>query len=166
MKGSGFTIDLSPLKAKLKVVESAAFKRSVARSAAQAALGQVEKAFRTEGAHYGEPWVPRAESTIKTLTARKRKKNGKLGNARKPKKLLVSSGTLRKSFYVEDSGADSFSIATPVRYAKYHEYGTQKMPSRPVMPIDPVLGKPRGEKVERAIREAVEARVKLALGMK
>jgi len=165
MKGSGFTIDLSPLKAKLKVVESSGFKRAVAQAAAQAALNQVGIAFETQGAHYGKAWAPRAASTTAALSARKRKKNGKLGKARTPKPLLVSTGTLKKSFFVDGSGGDAVAVATPVPYAKYHEYGTKKMPSRPVMPIDP-QGNPRGGKVEAAIKRAMETAAKQALGMK
>ena len=77
------------------------------------------------------------------LSARKRNKNGKLGKARTPKPLFVSTGTLKKSFFVDGAGNDSVAVATPVPYAKYHEYGTSKMPARPVMPIDP-QGNPRG----------------------
>lgn len=161
--GSGFTIDLSPLKAKQKLVESAEFKRAVAQAGAQAALGQVGMAFETQGAHYGEAWAPRAASTTAALSAKKRKKNGKLSKARTPKPLLVSTGTLKKSFFVVESGG-SFAVATPVGYAKYHEFGTSKMPARPVMPID-ASGNPRGGKVESAIKRAMEQRAKQMLGM-
>ena len=162
MAGGGFTIDLTPLKAMHEVVKSSEFRREVARAGAQEAVQQVEMAFRTGGAHYGDPWAPRSTSTAKALSARKRKKNGKLGKARTPKPLLVDTGTLRKSFFVEDAGGDAFSVATPVPYAKYHEYSTSKMPARPVMPTD-AAGNPRGAKVETAIKRAIKARAKQVL---
>lgn len=154
----GFTIDLTPLKVAQEVVKSIEFRREVSRAGAQAAVQQVDLAFRTGGSHYGDPWEPRSTSTAKALSARKRKKNGKLGKARTPKPLLVDTGTLRKSFFVSHAGGDAFSVATPVPYAKYHEYSTSKMPARPVMPID-AAGNPRGAKVETAIKRAMEARV-------
>ena len=83
MAGGGFTIDLTPLKAMHEVVKSSEFRREVARAGAQEAVQQVEMAFRTGGAHYGDPWAPRSTSTAKALSARKRKKNGKLGKARR-----------------------------------------------------------------------------------
>lgn len=211
----GFTIDLTPLKAMHEVVKSSEFRREVARAGAQEAVQQVEMAFRTGGAHYGDPWAPRSKRTMQAvgaastgartaqakaakfqreaieqdyasvwLTGNKREKaEAKAekarekarewrGKARKAsadaaagKPILVDTGTLRKSFFVEDAGGDAFSVATPVPYAKYHEYGTKKMPSRPVMPIDP-QGNPRGGKVEAAIKRAMETAAKRALGMK
>lgn len=166
MNVGGLTIDVSPLKAKLAAVKSAAFKRTVARAGANAAVQQAALAFRTEGAHYGAKWAPRAASTLKALSARKRTKKGKLSKkARTPKPILVSTGTLKKSFFVADGGGDSLDVATPVRYAKYHESGTPRMPARPVMPFDGD-GAPRGPRVEAAVRRAMEARAAEALGAK
>ena len=158
-----FTIDVSPLRAKLRAIGSVAAARMAARSGANAAVQQVGLAFRTEGAHYGAKWAPRAASTVKALSARRRKKNGKLGKARTPKPILRDTGTLMKSFFVADGGGDSFAVATPVRYAKYHESGTSKMPARPVMPFDKD-GNPRSPAVERAVRRAMEARIQSLLG--
>ena len=156
-----FTIDVSPLKAKQSLLGWLAF--AAARSGANAAVQQVGLAFRTEGAHYGAKWAPRKASTVKALSARRRKKNGKLGKARTPKPILRDTGTLMKSFFVADGGGDAFAVATPVRYAKYHESGTSKMPARPVMPFDKD-GNPRSPAVERAVRRAMEARIQSLLG--
>ncbi len=158
-----FTIDVSPLRAKLRAIGSVAAARMAARSGANAAVQQVGLAFRTEGAHYGAKWAPRKASTVKALSARRRKKNGKLGKARTPKPILRDTGTLMKSFFVADGGGDAFAVATPVRYAKYHESGTSKMPARPVMPFDKD-GNPRSPAVERAVRRAMEARIQSLLG--
>jgi phage gpG-like protein len=163
--GKFVTIDVSGLEAKRKAVETAAFKRVVSRAGAQAAVSQVGLAFRTEGAHYGAKWAPRAASTVKALSARKRKKNGKLGKARTPKPILRDTGTLMKSFFVQDGGGDAFAVATPVRYAKYHEAGTSKMPARPVMPFD-AAGNPRSPAVEKAVLRAMENMAKSVLGGK
>ena len=159
-----FTIDVSPLEAKIKAVQSTAAKRMAARSGANAAVQQVGLAFRTEGAHYGAKWAPRKASTVKGLSARRRKKNGKLGKARTPKPILRDTGTLMKSFFVADGGGDAFAVATPVRYAKYHESGVPgRMDPRPVMPFDKD-GNPRSSAVERAVRRAMEARIQSLLG--
>lgn len=160
-----FTIDVSPLRAKLRAIGSVAAARMAARSGANAAVQQVGLAFRTEGAHYGAKWAPRKASTVKALSARRRKKNGKLGKARTPKPILRDTGTLMKSFFVADGGGDSFAVATPVRYAKYHEHGVPKnnLDPRPVMPFDKD-GNPRSAAVERAIRRAMEARIQSLLG--
>ena len=143
-----FTIDVSPLRAKLRAIGSVAAARMAARSGANAAVQQVGLAFRTEGAHYGAKWAPRKASTVK---------------ARTPKPILRDTGTLMKSFFVADGGGDAFAVATPVRYAKYHETGTSEMPARPVMPFDKD-GNPRSPAVERAVRRAMEARIQSLLG--
>ena len=68
-----------------------------------------------------------------------------------------------RRFFVADGGGDAFAVATPVRYAKYHETGTSEMPARPVMPFDKD-GNPRSPAVERAVRRAMEARIQSLLG--
>ena len=157
MAGKCAVIGVEGVKARLERMKSAAFRRAVEEEGARAAADQVALAFRTEGAHYGEKWAPRKESTLRKLTARKRKKNGKPGKARTPKPLLRDTGTLSKSFFAKGS-----AVATPVEYAVYHEFGTKNMKARPVMPFDKD-GKPRSPAVERAVLRAMEAAARLEL---
>lgn len=206
--GRLFTIDLSPLKARLELAKSPAFARAVEEEGARAAADQVAIAFRTEGAHYGGKWAPRAKRTdqrigaadSKATAARAKERkfrreaveqdyatvwlSGKKkeraaakaekarakakewrGKARKAAAdavastpILVSTGTLRKSFF-----ATGGAVATSVAYAKYHEFGTSRMPARPVMPFDPE-GNPRGGKVGPAVQRAMENMAKRVLG--
>ena len=67
--GKLFTIDLSPMKAKLELAKSPALARAVEEEGARAAADQVALAFRTEGAHYGEKWAPRKERTEQRIGA-------------------------------------------------------------------------------------------------
>ena len=150
-------IGVEGVKARLASLAGDAVRRAVEGEGARAAADQVALAFRTEGAHYGEKWAPRKESTLKRLAARKRGKNGKPGKARKPKPLLRDTGTLSKSFFAKGS-----AVATSVPYAVYHEFGTKNMDARPLMPFDKA-GKPRSAAVESAVRRAMEKALESAL---
>lgn len=206
--GKPFTIDLSQLKARRDAVRSESFRGAVEAAGARAAADQVAIAFRTEGAHYGVKWAPRAKRTeqrvgaadSKAAAARAKaakfrreaverdyaavwlsgKKGEKAaaravkarakarewrGKARKAaadaaagKPILVDTGTLRKSFFAQGG-----NVATPVAYAEYHEFGTMRMPARPVMPFDEA-GNPRGEKAGGAVLRAMEDVARRVLG--
>ena len=208
--GKFFTIDLSPMKARLELAKSPAFARAVEEEGARAAVDQVALAFRTEGAHYGEKWAPRKEGTDRRIgaadskataarakaakfrreaveqdyatvwlsgkkreraAAKAEKARAKAkewrGKARKAAAdavastpILVSTGTLRKSFFAKDG-----AVATSVAYAVHHEFGTVHMDPRPVMPFDE-KGNPRGDKVGPAVQRAMENMAKRVLGGK
>ena len=74
--------------------------------------------------------------------------------------ILVSTGTLRKSFFAKDG-----AVATSVAYAVHHEFGTMHMDPRPVMPFDQE-GNPRSPAVEKAVQRAMENMAKRVLGGK
>ena len=75
--------------------------------------------------------------------------------------ILVSTGTLRKSFFAKDG-----AVATSVAYAVYHEFGIPgKMDPRPVMPFDQE-GNPRSPAVEKAVQRAMENMAQRVLGGK
>ena len=204
------TLDVSPVDAKIKLVQSDAFRRLVENEGARAAADQVAIAFRTEGAHYGEKWAPRKERTEQRIGAadakataarakaakfrreaveqdyatvwlsgkKKERAAAKAEKARAKAKewrgkarkaaadavastpILVSTGTLRKSFFAKDG-----AVATSVAYAVYHEFGTMHMDPRPVMPFDQE-GNPRSPAVEKAVQRAMENMAQRVLGGK
>jgi len=204
------TLDVSPVDAKIKLVQSDAFRRLVENEGARAAADQVAIAFRTEGAHYGEKWAPRKKGTDQRIGAadakataarakaakfrreaveqdyaavwlsgkKKERAAAKAEKARAKAKewrgkarkaaadavastpILVSTGTLRKSFFAKDG-----AVATSVAYAVYHEFGTMHMDPRPVMPFDQE-GNPRSPAVEKAVQRAMENMAQRVLGGK
>ena len=66
------------------------------------------------------------------LSARKRNKNGKFGKARTPKPLFVSTGTLKKSFFVDGAGNDSVAVATNAETS--HPHYCRRQPCSPSEP--------------------------------
>jgi len=83
--------------------------------------------FSSEGAVYGSPWAPLAESTL-------RQKRGGGG-------ILVASGKMRTSYQLMTS--TNYLIITNTAtnrngdfYAGYHQEGTSRMPQRLLMKFD------------------------------
>ena len=68
--------------------------------------------------------------------------------------LLIRSGHLRQSISWKLDGDDAVVVGTSQKYAKYHQYGTKKMPARPFMPVDKT-GRLMPD-VERKIRKFVD----------
>ena len=68
--------------------------------------------------------------------------------------LLIRSGHLRQSISWKLDGDDAVVVGTSQKYAKYHQYGTKKMPPRPFMPVDKT-GRLMPD-VERKIRKFVD----------
>ena len=68
--------------------------------------------------------------------------------------LLIRSGHLRQSISWKLDGDDAVVVGTSQKYAKYHQYGTKKMPARPFMPVDKT-GRLMTD-VERKIRKFVD----------
>jgi len=82
----------------------------------------VMKNFDAEGRP--KKWAPLAPSTI----ASKRRRHGTLPP------ILVDSGTLRRSIH-ENYSHNHAEVATPMKYAKYLQFGTRKMPARPFLVV-------------------------------
>lgn len=101
----------------------------VFRWATQQLAAEHSKLFATNGAVGGSsPWRPLADSTVAW----------KLANGYGDKGILVRDGTLKSSLTdmnsmrgaVRDTTATSLTFGTEVEYARYHFYGTRKMPAR------------------------------------
>ena len=89
------------------------------RMRAMLARGEQE-VWSTQGAAIGFHWAPRAEGG--------------------GEQLLVATGALRASLTGEGSGETTeleLRFGTDVPYARFHQYGTSKMPARPFMGIPP-----------------------------
>jgi HK97 gp10 family phage protein len=88
---------------------------------AQYTESKLSELFKTEGASLNVEWSPLKEAYLKQ----------KIKKGYSEKKLHKTT-TLAQSF---TSIVKPFSavVGTPVEYAKYHEYGTRKMPARPFM---------------------------------
>lgn len=153
-----FSVDISALR-RLKAVTKMN-QPVLAQTAATAMLQLTQLEFRQEGRFLHGGWAPLSVSVAKAKTARKRKKNGKLGKARTGKPLLVDTGTLKKSFFVAGNGKGAV-LGTPVKYAAHHQYGTKGIPARPFLPVTE-----QGQLIPKAvpyIERAVAARLKLLM---
>lgn len=84
--------------------------------------------FESEGSAYGAPWLPR-KASHKNLPHRP---------------LLFRTGRLKRSFtdrdspdHVEqletDTDRPTLLFASPVLYATFHQWGTRRMPARPIL---------------------------------
>ena len=73
------------------------------------------RAFKTESLR-PSPWAPR-------------KSGGK-------HPLLIRSGNLRQSITWRWNGDDAVVVGSPAKYARYHQFGTKRMPARPFFPFD------------------------------
>jgi phage gpG-like protein len=67
---------------------------------------------------------------------------------------LVASGRLRDSLTRARVTPHSVSIGTEVPYARFHQYGTRRMPARPpIMPASPRLSRMARDEVSRYVVE-------------
>jgi len=135
------------------------------------ALGEVADDFRemvaeqfaTEGRSEGTPWASRA---------RRGGPRGRPGQAqRHPARgqaqglpLLVRSGALRASLTrkgaagsIEDIDGQTLSIGSRLPYAIFHQFGTRRMPARPLI----VLSDARSARWTEFVRRAIEEKTHL-----
>lgn len=82
----------------------------------QAVSSRAQQAFRTS-AFRPAPWAPRKDK-----------------KAKHP--LLIRSGNLRQSITWRWNGDDAVVVGSPAKYARYHQFGTKRMPARPFFPFD------------------------------
>lgn len=89
-----------------------------------------ESSFRSER-YRPAPWPPLKASTVKMFShARKREANKRKGRISP----LIDNAVLVRSFIYE-AGPDGSWLASDTDYAKYHQWGTRKMPARPFVPV-------------------------------
>ena len=94
---------------------------------------RIDKAFTSKGKSIGMNWPPLSPAYAAW-------KNRHFPN----RPLLVLRGHLRDSLTNESSrqmvfnraGGRQLIIGTRIKYAKFHQYGTKKMPARPFVKVD------------------------------
>ena len=57
-------------------------------------------------------------------------------NADPGRPLLYKSGELKQNFRSVVTSPETVVVGTKVKYARYHQHGTKKMPARPFLPVD------------------------------
>lgn len=83
----------------------------------------IDDSFETSRAPNGQPW-----ETLKPATIRKRRQRSS--------KPLVDTGVLRNSISYSAS-ARTLRFGTNVPYAGFHQFGTEHIPPRPFLPVEP-----------------------------
>ena len=78
----------------------------------------------------------RAELTFRNPQFRPLPWAKRKNNADPERPLLYKSGVMRRDLKSRLEGDDTVVIGTPHEYLKYHQFGTQHMPPRPVLPLD------------------------------
>ncbi len=89
----------------------------------QALVEKVEQGFEREADPYGEPWKPLAPSTLE-----KRRKKGRGA------KILQDTGVMRRSLNWRLLGRDAVAVGFADRKAIWHQFGTDRIPARPMLP--------------------------------
>ena len=84
-----------------------------------------KEAFATQGGAFGKPWARLAASTVRDKT--------KKGFGGKP--ILERTGTLKKRTTRAKVTPELGEIINATPYAKYHQYGTSKMPQRKILDV-------------------------------
>lgn len=130
---------LIDLKSKVPVALRAGVERSLV------VIGNLVKNRATDAfknpALRPSPWAPR--------------KN----NADPGRPLLYKSGDLMRNFRSVVTGPGTVVVGTKVKYARYHQHGTKKMPARPFLPVDksgqltPDCMREIKEEVEKSVAE-------------
>ena len=82
----------------------------------QAVSSRAQQAFRTSSLR-PSAWAPRKDKKSKHP-------------------LLIRSGNLRQSIAWRFNGDDTVVVGSPAKYARYHQFGTKRMPARPFFPFD------------------------------
>lgn len=153
--------DAAKLEVALKAVVCDAARQSVAHAAATELKRMTEQNFRSE-TYRAAAWPPLAKSTAGGMSApRKRAAKKRKGGAAKP---LIDTATLMRSFSVE-RGVEGAALITTQDYANYHQFGTVKMPARPIVPVTGEYG---GEatptpKAEKALQRAANAALRVVI---
>lgn len=104
-----------------KLISSLKFKKPL-KSSVQLLKKETQQNFDQQGRIYGN-WKPLAQST--------REQRTRLGfGAARP--ILVRTGRLKKGF-VTSSTSTKAEISNTANYAKYHQFGTKRMPKRVIL---------------------------------
>lgn len=131
--------DFSQLKAFIKKVgDTARLQELIAKAVRDEALTQVQLGFREERDPDGVPWLPLKH---------------------RQGQILSLTGRLRRSYnarFVRMGKGVGIRIASNVKYAKFHQYGTKHMAARRMVPqFNGKLGKAWAEPIATAARNVV-----------
>lgn len=92
---------------------------------------EISEQFASEGAHFGDPWAPLAERTLK---ARRRPGHGRGGILRDTDMLYNAFVNPFDDGAIRVIDAQSYQRGVSVPYYPYLHDGTDRMPARPVVP--------------------------------
>lgn len=125
----------------------------VLKAGGQAIAAMATRSFRDPKLR-AKPWAPLSAYTLK------RKKKGRTS-------ILIDTGALFRSIRVNQPSGDTVEIVTDRFYATFHQFGTKRMPARPMIPA--TGGADGGEAnltdaAEARVRAAMEAQTKAILG--
>lgn len=102
------------VKAKLKALENGfKYAKPVLDEIADSAIKNFKQNFKEKGKRLEAPWPARKRSY--------------------PHPLMLKSRTLQKGFKKESVTNKKAVITNPVEYAKYHQFGTSKLPVRKIV---------------------------------
>jgi phage gpG-like protein len=104
-------------------IASPQFRHRVLQNVAEAARTEIVLGFERGADPYGRKWEP--------LKARRGRRIG--GQP------LLDTGRLRSSFFVSPT-SQGIVVRTNVSYAGYHQFGTRRIPARPMLPSGKELG--------------------------
>ena len=114
------------------------------KEAASETESRLSRLFKTEGSSEGVEWPSLKEKYL----------IWKLKKGYSEKK-LHKTATLAQSFYSEVKKSSAL-VGTPVKYAVYHETGTEKIPRRPFMePVFKTMTKRLPEIFQKRLREVL-----------
>jgi len=86
---------------------------------ADSAIKNYKQNFKEKGKRLEAPWPPRKRSY--------------------PHPILVKTGKLKRGFKKESVTNKKAVITNPVEYAKYHQFGTRKLPIRKIIGYSKVI---------------------------
>lgn len=136
------TGDFGPLRLltqRMAGIASPEFKATLSKLCGAAALKQLSDGFRANRNPYGQPWD------------KLKKRQGQI---------LRDTGRLANSFSYS-AGATGFRFGTDVNYAVYHQYGTDNLPQREMVPdnstggVGPIWGAAFNREADAYMRKVV-----------
>jgi phage gpG-like protein len=123
-------------------IASPGFRQRVLKNVAEAARTEVVLEFERGADPYGRAWLP--------LQARRGRRVGG--------RPLLDTGRLRSSWFAAAT-ATGIVVRTNVGYAGYHQWGTRRIPARPMLPV----GRDVGPFWRRAFEGVLEQELRVAM---
>ncbi len=102
--------------------------RPLLKNISKVQLDSADETFKTRGKNLGQPW-----QSLKIATIKSKLRVGKNVD------ILQRSGTMRRSFRVSKLTKDELEIENSVKYFKYHQIGTSRIPQRQMLGHSPAL---------------------------